>query len=412
MLSRTTKKEESVTGYVGDSLYLSFITVTNTSATVQYNVFRLIKETSKGKARRGEMLTGHGTIPTPIFMPVGTAGSVKAVDTATLTGKINAPIILGNTYHLYLRPGTGVMEQAGGLHAFMNWPGALLTDSGGYQVFSLSDIRKVEADGVVFKSHLDGSTHKFTPAQVVETQRIFGSDIMMVLDECPPYPAEESYVRKSLELTHRWAGESLRAFRQSPARYGHRQYLFGICQGGVYPDLRRNSVEVLSGMDFDGMAIGGLSVGEPVEKMYEITDLSTDLLPRDKPRYLMGVGTPGDLLESVARGVDMFDCVMPTRNARNGMLFTRNGIINVRNARWKTHFAPADDGFHSDLCTGHTMAYLHHLFRAGEILGIQLATAHNLTFYLWLMEQVRSHILDDTYYEWYPGMVAKVTARV
>ncbi len=406
------KKRNRLQVYDSDSLYLSFHSVTNTSVTVQYNVFRLIKETSKGKARRGEIRTDHGAIPTPIFMPVGTAGTVKAVDSFTLTEKIGAPVILGNTYHLYLRPGNDIMEQAGGLHAFMNWSGALLTDSGGYQVFSLSDIRKLEADGVVFKSHLDGSSHKFTPSRVIETQRIFGSDIMMALDECPPYPAEESYVRKSLDLTHRWAGECLAAFRGSSGRYGHRQYLFGICQGGVYPELRRRSVEVLSGMDFDGMAIGGLSVGEPAEMMYEITDLSTDRLPRDKPRYLMGVGTPGDLLESVARGVDMFDCVMPTRNARNGMLFTRNGIINVRNARWKTHFASADEGFASDLCTLHSMAYLHHLFRAGEILGIQLATVHNLTFYLWLMEQIRNHIDDDTFYDWYPGMAEKVTSRL
>lgn len=360
----------------------------------------------------GELHTAHGTISTPVFMPVGTAGSVKAVDTHTLIQKIRAPIILGNTYHLYLRPGTAIMEQAGGLHRFMNWPGALLTDSGGYQVFSLSEIRKLETDGVVFKSHLDGSQHKFTPSRVIHTQRIFGSDIMMVLDECPPFPASESYVKKSLDLTHRWAADSIDAFRNSTDRYGHRQFLFGICQGGVYPHLRRQSIDVLSQMKFDGMAIGGLSVGEPSENMYEITDLSTDLLPRDKPRYLMGVGTPADLLESVARGVDMFDCVMPTRNARNGMLFTRNGIINIKNAKWKTHFAPADEGFHTDLCCHHTMAYVHHLFRAGEILGLQLATAHNLTFYLWLMEEMRRHIDEDSFGDWYPVMVRQVSRRL
>lgn len=375
-------------------------------------MFQLIKETTKGKARRGEIQTDHGSIPTPIFMPVGTAGTVKAVDTHTLTGKIKAPIILGNTYHLYLRPGTDIMKQAGGLHSFMNWPGALLTDSGGYQVFSLSEIRKLEADGVVFKSHLDGSSHKFTPSQVIETQRVFGSDIMMVLDECPPYPATEDYVRKSLQLTHRWAEESVHAFRNSQDRYGHRQFLYGICQGGVFPGLRRESVETLSRMDFDGMAIGGLSVGEPSEKMYEITDISTDLLPTDKPRYLMGVGTPADLLESVARGVDMFDCVMPTRNARNGMLFTRNGIINMKNAKWKTHFGSADEGFPSDLCSNHTLAYVHHLFRASEILGLQLASAHNLTFYLWLMEEIRRQIEADTYEEWYPNMARQVATRL
>ncbi len=375
-------------------------------------MFQLIKETSKGKARLGELHTSHGTIPTPVFMPVGTAGSVKAVDTHTLTEKIRAPIILGNTYHLYLRPGTAILEQGGGLHRFMNWPGALLTDSGGYQVFSLSEIRKLETDGVVFKSHLDGSQHKFTPSRVIHTQRIFGSDIMMVLDECPPFPASESYVKKSLELTHHWAADSINAFRNSTDRYGHRQFLFGICQGGVYSDLRRQSINVLSQMEFDGMAIGGLSVGEPSESMYEITDLSTDLLPRDKPRYLMGVGTPADLLESVARGVDMFDCVMPTRNARNGMLFTRNGIINIKNAKWKTHFAPADEGFHTDLCLHHTMAYVHHLFRAGEILGLQLATAHNLTFYLWLMKEMRRHIHEESFGDWYPVMVRQVSRRL
>lgn len=375
-------------------------------------MFQLIKETSKGKARRGELQTDHGTIPTPIFMPVGTAGSVKAVDTATLVNKIKTPLILGNTYHLYLRPGNEIMRQAGGLHAFMNWPGALLTDSGGYQVFSLSDIRKLEQDGVVFKSHLDGSRHKFTPANVMETQRILGSDIMMVLDECPPYPATKKYVEDSLALTHRWAAQCLESFQGSSELYGHRQFLFAITQGGVFPELRRLSCEVLSQMDFDGMAIGGLSVGEPAEAMYEMTDLCTDVLPRHKPRYLMGVGTPADLLESVARGVDMFDCVMPTRNARNGMIFTRNGTINLKNARWKNHFESADPGFDSDLCRNHTLAYLHHLFRAGEILGIQLVTAHNLTFYLWLMEQIREQIDADRYDAWYPDMANRVRQKV
>ena len=375
-------------------------------------MFHLIKETTKGKARLGELKTDHGTIPTPIFMPVGTAGSVKAVDTSTLAHKIKAPIILGNTYHLYLRPGNETMQQAGGLHKFMNWPGALLTDSGGYQVFSLSDIRKLESDGVVFQSHIDGSRHKFTPENVVETQRILGSDIMMVLDECPPYQADESYVRKSLDLTHRWAETSWKAFRSSTERYGYRQSLFAITQGGVYPELRKQSVRTLTEIEFDGMAIGGLSVGEPADLMYDITDLSTDLMPRNKARYLMGVGTPADLLESVARGVDMFDCVIPTRNARNGMIFTKNGSINIRNARWKNHFNSADPEFGSDLCKNHTMAYLHHLFKAGEILGLQLATAHNLTFYLWLMEQIRIHIEADTYYEWYPGMADMARKKI
>ena len=375
-------------------------------------MFHLIKETTKGKARTGELITDHGTIPTPIFMPVGTAGSVKAIDTRTLIDNVKAPLILGNTYHLYLRPGNTILEQAGGLHRFMNWPGALLTDSGGYQVFSLSDIRKLEHDGVVFKSHLDGSRHKFTPENVIESQRYFGSDIMMVLDECPPHPASESYVKKSLDLTHRWAKQCYTSYKNSSDRYHHRQFLFGITQGGVYPELRKQSVRELSEINFDGMAIGGLSVGEPADIMYEMTDISTDMLPRYKPRYLMGVGTPADLLESVARGVDMFDCVMPTRNARNGMLFTRNGIINIRNARWKTHFSSADSEFPSDLCQNHTMAYLHHLFRANEILGLQLATAHNLTFYLWLMNEVRTQITNDTFYEWYPVMAENVKRRL
>ena len=375
-------------------------------------MFKLIKETTKGKARLGKLITDHGTIPTPIFMPVGTAGTVKALDRAALLEKVKAPVILGNTYHLYLRPGNHIMEKAGGLHAFMNWPGTLLTDSGGYQVFSLSQIRKLEYDGVVFKSHLDGSSHKFTPGSVMETQRIFGSDIMMVLDECPPYPASESYVSKSLDLTHRWAKMCYESFLNSTDRYGHRQFLFGITQGGVYPDLRKQSIETLSEIDFDGIAIGGLSVGEPSELMYEISDVSTDYLPKNKPRYLMGVGTPADLLESVSRGIDMFDCVMPTRNARNGMLFTRNGIINIKNARWKEHFGSADPGFDSDLCRFHSMAYVHHLFRAGEILGLQLASAHNLTFYLWLMGQIRKNIENDTYEDWYPGMAKTMRKRV
>lgn len=375
-------------------------------------MFRLIKETSKGKARLGELHTDHGIIPTPIFMPVGTVGTVKAIDRKTLADKVKAPVILGNTYHLYLRPGNLIMEQAGGLHAFMNWPGALLTDSGGYQVFSLSAIRKLEPDGVVFKSHIDGSLHKFTPSNVIEAQRIMGSDIMMVLDECPPFPATKEYVAKSLELTHRWASESLESFQNSQNRYSHKQQIFGICQGGVFPGLRKESIEILSQMDFDGMAIGGLSVGEPADNMYEITDICTDVLPTDKPRYLMGVGTPADLLESVARGVDMFDCVMPTRNARNGMLFTRNGIINIKNAKWKTCFDPADPEFPSDLCTDHSMAYVHHLFRAGEILGIQLATSHNLTFYLWLMQTIREKIRNETFYTWYPSMAAILKKRV
>ncbi|MDI6402549.1 tRNA guanosine(34) transglycosylase Tgt [Balneolaceae bacterium ANBcel3] len=375
-------------------------------------MFQLLKETSSGKARAGLLNTGHGTLPTPIFMPVGTAGTVKAVDNRTLQEKVQAPIILGNTYHLYLRPGNAIMAEAGGLHSFMNWQGALLTDSGGYQVYSLSDIRTLENDGVIFKSHLDGSRHKFTPENVVETQRILGSDIMMVLDECPPYPSSYEYVKKSLVLTHRWAQKSVEAYKNSESRYGHKQYLFGIVQGGTYSDLRKESVLALSEMEFSGLAIGGLSVGEPPEVMYEVSDVATDILPKDKPRYLMGVGTPSDILNGIARGIDMFDCVMPTRNARNGMLFTENGIINIRNAKWKSHFASADPGFPSDLCQLHTMAYVHHLFKSGEILGLQLASAHNLMFYLWLVREARKHILDDTFDSWYPAMDKKVKHRL
>lgn len=345
-------------------------------------------------------------------MPVGTSGTVKAVDTEKLIDIIQAPLILGNTYHLYLRPGNDIMKKAGGLHSFMNWPKALLTDSGGYQVFSLSAMRKMEEDGVVFKSHLDGSRHRFTPENVIETQRILGSDIMMVLDECPPYPSQKSFLIESLDRTHRWAKESFKAFSNTTSRYEHRQYIFGITQGGMEPELRQQSAGFLADIGFDGIAIGGLSVGEPKHLMYDMTDISTEVLPQNKPRYLMGVGTPADLLESVARGVDMFDCVMPTRNARNGMIFTRHGIINIRNAKWKNHFSSPDSGFYSTLCRCHTMAYLHHLFRCDEILGIQLASEHNLTFYLWLMEQIRLHIDDDSYYNWYPEVKKEVERRI
>lgn len=375
-------------------------------------MFSLKKTSAAGKARIGKLITDHGEIHTPIFMPVGTLATVKGVKQDDLRDKVKAQIILGNTYHLYLRPGNRIIQAAGGLHRFMNWEGPILTDSGGYQVFSLSDNRKLEEKGATFKSHIDGSKHQFTPENVVETQRVLGSDIIMVLDECPPYPCDEEYARNSMHLTHRWAARCKKAFDETEGKYGHKQHLFGIVQGSVYPDLRRESSKIIADFDFHGNAIGGLSVGEPAHLMYDMTDLVTDLLPEDKPRYLMGVGTPANLLHNIARGVDMFDCVMPTRNARNGMIFTRNGNINLRNAKWKDAFESADPGFHSDLCSNHTLAYMHHLIRCGELLGMELASLHNLTFYLWLMEQVREHIANDTFYDWYPGMADTLDKRL
>lgn len=375
-------------------------------------MFELSKNSSQTKARTGKIFTDHGVIDTPIFMPVGTLGSVKAVNQDDLISKIKAQIILGNTYHLYLRPGNKIMQEAGGLHQFMGWNGPILTDSGGYQIFSLSDIRKLSERGAQFKSHLDGSKHLFTPENVVDTQRILGSDIMMILDECPPWPAEFDYVKKSMDLTFRWAKRGREHFLGTKALYGHRQFQFGIVQGGTYKELRKESTEQMISLDFEGVAIGGLSVGEPTDIMYEIADFNTDYLPVDKPRYLMGVGTPGNLLQCVAFGIDMFDCVMPTRNARNGMLFTREGTINLKNAKWKHHHQPLDSEFPSEVCQRYNMSYLHHLIRSNEILGLELASKHNLTFYLWLMEQVREHIGNDTFYEWYPGMIEVVERRI
>lgn len=345
-------------------------------------------------------------------MPVGTVGSVKAVNQDDLADKVKAEIILGNTYHLYLRPGNKIIKEAGGLHSFINWEKPILTDSGGYQIFSLSDNRKLDDDGATFKSHLDGSSHLFTPENVVETQRILGSDIMMILDECPPYPAEPLYVKESMELTHRWAKRGRDAFVDSKHLYGHRQAQFGIVQGGVHKELRKESSEYMVSLDFEGIAIGGLSVGEPADIMYEITDFNTDYLPADKPRYLMGVGTPANLLQCVARGVDMFDCVMPTRNARNGMIFTRHGKINLRNAKWKHHHKPLDLDFPSDLSQKYKMSYLHHLFRSNELLGLELASKHNLTFFIWLMKKARKKIEDGTFAQWYGPMSKTVDQKI
>lgn len=345
-------------------------------------------------------------------MPVGTLATVKAVSQTQLIEDIKAQIILGNTYHLYLRPGNDIMKKAGGLHAFMNWDRPILTDSGGYQIFSLAENRKLEEEGAKFKSHIDGSTHWFTPENVVDTQRVLGSDIMMILDECPPYPCSYEYAKNSMELTHRWAKRGRKHFLETDGLYGHRQHQFGIVQGGTFNDLRKASSEFMAEMDFEGIAIGGLSVGEPIPLMYEMADLNTDFLPSEKARYLMGVGTPANLLECVARGIDMFDCVMPTRNARNGMVFTRHGKVNLRNAKWKTHHELLDADFPSDLCSKYTMAYMHHLIKNDEIFGLTLASLHNLTFYLWLMEEVRARINNDTFAAWYPGMVEQLERKV
>ncbi len=332
-------------------------------------------------------------------MPVGTQGTVKAVEQRELV-ELGAQIILGNTYHLYLRPGMEVMEKMGGLHKFMNWQMPILTDSGGYQVFSLSELRKITQDGVTFRSHLDGSSHFFTPQKVVEIQRIIGSDIMMVLDECPPYPCDEEYARESNALTVKWAKLCQKAVENSSPLYGHVQTLFAIVQGSVFKHIRQESSKALTDLDFEGYAIGGLAVGEPAETMYEMTEFTTQFLPKEKPRYLMGVGTPENLLESIERGIDMFDCVMPTRNGRNGMIFTRNGRINIRNAQWKMDDSPLDDGFESYTNKNFSRGYLRHLFQVDEILGLQLASIHNLSFYHWLMREARKQILGNTFSKW------------
>jgi len=375
-------------------------------------LFELKKTAATTKARLGLLKTDHGEIQTPIFMPVGTLASVKAVKQDELVDKVKAQIILGNTYHLYLRPGCDIIENAGGLHSFMSWDRPILTDSGGYQIFSLSDNRELKENGAHFKSHLDGSEHTFTPENVVDIQRTLGSDIMMVLDECPPYPCSYEYAKESMELTHRWEKRGREAFLNTDPKYGHRQAQFGIVQGGTFEDLREQSAKYITDLDFEGIAIGGLSVGEPTEMMYEMTDRNTDFLPEDKPRYLMGVGNPANLLQSIARGVDMFDCVMPTRNARNGQIFTRNGYINIMNAKWKNHNRPLDPDFPTDLCQKYKMSYIHHLFRNNEILGLELATLHNLTFYLWLMQEVRNRIADDTFHNWYEEQAAIMNKKI
>ena len=375
-------------------------------------MFQLHTTCSTSKARLGSLATDHGVIETPIFMPVGTLGTVKGVSQDRLKDPIQAQIILGNTYHLYLRPGTEVIQASGGLHGFMNWDRPILTDSGGYQIFSLSDIRTLDEEGAHFKSHLDGSKHLFTPENVVDIQRVLGSDIMMILDECPPYPSDYAYAKNSMELTHRWAKRGRKQFLETQALYGHRQFQFGIVQGGTYKDLRIASAEFMAEQNFEGIAIGGLSVGEPIPLLYEMTDVNTDVMPKEKARYLMGVGTPANLLESIARGVDMFDCVMPTRNARNGTIFTREGKVNLRNSKWKNHHSPLDPDFPSDLCQKYHMSYIHHLLKSNELFGMTLASEHNLQFYLWLMKEVREHIKNDTFASWYPHMVTQLESKI
>ncbi|HEY9196692.1 MAG TPA: tRNA guanosine(34) transglycosylase Tgt, partial [Mucilaginibacter sp.] len=362
--------------------------------------------------RAGEITTDHGTIQTPIFMPVGTAGTVKAVHQHELKQDISAQIILGNTYHLYLRPGLNTLESAGGLHKFNGWDGPILTDSGGYQVYSLTEVRKIKEEGVTFRSHIDGSKHLFTPENVMDIQRIIGADIIMAFDECTPYPCDYNYAKRSIEMTHRWLKRCCDRFDSTQPKYGYSQTLFPIVQGSVYKDLRVRSAEVIASYEREGNAIGGLSVGEPAEEMYAMTEIVCNILPQQKPRYLMGVGTPVNILENIALGIDMFDCVMPTRNARNGMLFTKNGIINIKNEKWKNDFSAIEDD--SDLFADrdYSKAYLRHLIHSGEMLGAQIATLHNLHFYLWLVKEARKKIIAGEFYDWKNMMVKRLGQRL
>ncbi|MEY4902480.1 MAG: tRNA guanosine(34) transglycosylase Tgt [Bacteroidota bacterium] len=363
-------------------------------------------------ARAGRIETAHGVIETPIFMPVGTAGTVKAVHQHELKSQISAQIILGNTYHLYLRPTMDILQKAGGLHKFNGWDKPILTDSGGYQVYSLGHRRKIKEEGVTFQSHIDGSRHLFTPESVMDVQRQIGADIMMAFDECTPYPCEYDYAKKSMGMTHRWLKRCCDRFDATEGLYGYPQTLFPIVQGSVFPDLRRQSAEVIASFEREGNAIGGLSVGEPAEDMYSMTDLVCGILPKDKPRYLMGVGTPENLLECIALGIDMFDCVLPTRNARHGVLYTADGIINIKNAKWKDDFSPIDANSPSETSRHHTKAYLRHLIHCQEILGAQIASLHNLSFFLWLVGEARTQIKAGTYAAWKNDMVKRVTARL
>lgn len=374
--------------------------------------FDLEYKDTQTQARAGRITTEHGEIQTPIFMPVGTVGSVKAVHMQELRRDIDAQIILGNTYHLFMRPGLEIIEQAGGLHRFNGWDRPILTDSGGYQVFSLAGTRKIKEEGVTFQSHIDGSRHLFTPENVVDIQRTIGADIVMAFDECTPGTADYDYARLSMERTHRWLARGYGHFLETEPKYGYSQTFFPIVQGCVYEDLRRQSAEFVRGFDAEGYAIGGLAVGEPTEKMYEMVELVNDILPEDRPRYLMGVGTPANILESIARGVDMFDCVMPTRNGRNGMIFTEEGIINFKNRKWATDFSPIQEGTGCFVDEQYTKAYLRHLFVAGELLAMQIASIHNLAFYLRLVRQARQRIVDGTFGDWYKEMAVKTMRRL
>lgn len=366
----------------------------------------------KTNARAGLITTAHGQIETPIFMPVGTQGSVKAVHLHELKDDIKAQIILGNTYHLYLRPGLEVLERAGGLHKFNGFDRPMLTDSGGFQVFSLAKIRKMREDGVEFRSHIDGSKHLFTPERVIDIERTIGADIMMAFDECPPGDSDYDYAKKSLGLTHRWLDRCLKRFQETTPKYGYEQSLFPIVQGCVYPDLRRQSAEFVASKECDGNAIGGLAVGEPTEKMYEMIEIVNEILPKDKPRYLMGVGTPINILEGIERGVDMFDCVMPTRNGRNAMLFTKNGVMNMRNKKWEMDYSPIEEDGASYVDTMYSKAYLRHLFHAQELLALQIASIHNLAFYLWLVREARKQILAGNFSTWKSAMVERLSNRL
>lgn len=368
--------------------------------------FELQRKDPFSMARSGEITTDHGIIPTPMFMPVGTAGSVKALTQKQLTDEVKAKIILGNTYHLFLRPGTDVLEQAGGLHRFMNWQHPVLTDSGGYQVFSLSGTRKIKEEGVTFQSHIDGSRHLFSPERVIDIQRSIGADIIMAFDECPPYPSEYGYAKKSMNLTHHWLDRCFERMNGTEPKYGHTQNLFPIVQGGMYEDLRKASCDYISAANATGNAIGGLSVGEPENQMYDLCGLCCAELPEGKPRYLMGVGTPWNILECIALGVDMFDCVMPTRNGRNAMLFTSKGVVNIDNKKWETDYSPIDDGIPCETSHYYSKAYLRHLFKSKEILGYTIASIHNLAFYLHIVSEARKHIEAGDFSSWMKNSIA------
>ena len=374
--------------------------------------FNLLNTDAGSQARAGTITTDHGTIETPIFMPVGTVGTVKGVHQRELKEDINPDIILGNTYHLYLRPQIDILEKAGGLHKFMNWDRNILTDSGGYQVYSLSANRKIKEEGVKFKSHIDGSVHLFTPERVMEIQRSIGADIIMAFDECTPYPCDYNYAKRSMHMTHRWLDRCINHLDKTPVKYGYDQAFFPIVQGSTYKDLRQQSAEYIANSGAVGNAIGGLSVGEPAEEMYAMTEIVTAILPKEKPRYLMGVGTPINILENIALGIDMFDCVMPTRNGRNGTLFTQHGSINIKNKKWEADFSPLDPDGTTWVDTAYSKAYVRHLFSVNEILGRQIGTIHNLGFYMWLVREARKHIIAGDFYSWKEKMVKQMDKRL